>query len=319
MAFLASAAVDPDWLLSTAVQSGAALVAIIGGLLVARLAALSAERDRLLRLISAKEAERDEAAKEMNSLAAARLKTAVAKVLEEGLGRVVDAGGDVDVVDELLGSHELEDDERSASRTALLEACQKVRAAFAEIESKLPADVIPGGSLEELRNRGIVVHPGSEEIYARVAKVIGDGRRARLGVSAPVPLIDPGSQHALAQVAAVVKAVTRASPAAEVFRARVGPTREERLRTLVVALDEALGDLRAELELVGRPQGVHRSIAVLAILAGLTIILPLVMMAVHPVPGSVAVRLVVITAFVTGLGLVFWLLTSMLRDLRQTK
>src|SRR5258708_39850253 len=42
---------DVNWLLSTEVQSGAALVAIIGGLLVARLAGLSGERTYLRRQI----------------------------------------------------------------------------------------------------------------------------------------------------------------------------------------------------------------------------------------------------------------------------
>jgi hypothetical protein len=36
--------VDPDWLLSSTVQSAAVLVAIVGGFLVSRLVTLSAER-----------------------------------------------------------------------------------------------------------------------------------------------------------------------------------------------------------------------------------------------------------------------------------
>jgi hypothetical protein len=48
-----------NWLLSTEVQSGAALVAIIGGLLVARLTGLSGERAYLRRAITDAETDFD--------------------------------------------------------------------------------------------------------------------------------------------------------------------------------------------------------------------------------------------------------------------
>ena len=72
---------DPNWLLSTTVQSTAALVGIVGGLLISRLVSLSSERAGLMRRLQA--VERDETAARTMLDDAYRLTVAMAQAVDE--------------------------------------------------------------------------------------------------------------------------------------------------------------------------------------------------------------------------------------------
>src|SRR5690349_15864077 len=87
---------DPNWLLSTTAQSAAALVAIIGGLLVSRLVGLAGERESLQRQLERSEAEEQLVAGRLSLIEAQVRSVARGFYIDSNIKRYIDAKGDPD-------------------------------------------------------------------------------------------------------------------------------------------------------------------------------------------------------------------------------
>lgn len=164
---------DPNWLYSTIAQSAAALVAIIGGLLVSRLVALSADHGSLNR-------RREEASKKLAIVAARRdsernsiLIYAQECFVDHFLGTAVALRGELPVDDDFLplGTPDDAQDWRG-------ELSEKIRNAFLAVEGLMgPTEI--SIQLAELRKRGLSSADFSDRLVELVADQIAGERRPK--------------------------------------------------------------------------------------------------------------------------------------------
>jgi hypothetical protein len=167
-----SAPVDPNWLLSSTVQSAAVLVAIVGGFLVSRLVTLSAERGAVIQ----RRRHRDEMRKikqvEYDDVHARRLAVSTEWFVDHHRDAVLQARGLIDI-ETLLEDFIPRGSSLQEMRPVAENLISSTKSAFTEINSKFPDDVPPLTS-RELRQGGVTIPERSEEIYEAVAKYIDD-------------------------------------------------------------------------------------------------------------------------------------------------
>jgi hypothetical protein len=299
-----SAPVDPDWLLSSTVQSAAVLVAIVGGFLVSRLVTLSAERGAVIQ----RRRHRDEMRKikqaEYDDVHARRLAVSTEWFVDHHRDAVLQARGLTDA--ETL----LEFIPRGSSHQEMRPVAEKLisstKSAFAEINSKFPDDVPPLTSRELIEN-GVTIPEGSEEIYEAVAKYIDDHipRSPRAGGLFNFP-----------NVAARIAVRT---PSIVYERQDALISKEADIHGEIQALEKEIALLDEELSAFGKPEGVIGSIYVLAYLTLVGIVLPTILMALRPVPGGGITRILVVAAFISGLIVLLSYLLFRLRALKPPK
>lgn len=87
------------------------------------------------------------------------------------------------------------------------------------------------------------------------------------------------------------------------------------LRAQIAALDAEVGLIDEQSERLSRPDGVFSGITVLSFFAALGIILPMVVMAMRPVPSSIGIRITLVAAFVVGFAVFVVYLIALVRRL----
>jgi hypothetical protein len=294
---------DPNWLYSSAAQAAAALVAIIGGLLVSRLVALSVEREALHRRA-------DELGNEAALLAVRHEKSEqrvrdlayewfFTHVLDD---YVAHRGNPPDeLVD--FNSHGSKDEERKRWRAQL---SQSVGDAFSAIEGALRSAEITI-SLEELQKRGVDISRYPTDLVEAVANEIGKTRRpAGLGTWLTGSVVPPIS------AAMLTGQSRRAEQDANIAARDLLQAQREAVLAQLSLVREHVGRLAA-------PNGVGWGIAALGGFATLGVVFPLSLMAVKPVPTEGIWRFLVIIAFVVGLSMVLWFIVWLWRSLRWTE
>ncbi|HEX4443130.1 MAG TPA: hypothetical protein VHZ81_06135 [Galbitalea sp.] len=292
--------VDPNWLLSSTAQSAAALVAIVGGFLVSRLIALSAERAAVGQRREELTQRRSLKRNELDEVRAVRLQVSREWFLEHHLNDVVDAKGEIDpesLIEEFtpLGSSE---DEMRAFAAELLEATGQ---AFSALSSQFISRNNFPSTVVELRSAGIEVPPEFETLFARVARAVRESLPRPFGYSSMIDmstLIIPNSTQA------------------PVRRQEARIDRERQLESDIRLLDAEIDLIETRTRSFAKPDGVTGAVLSLVYLSLVGIVLPTTLMAVRPVPDSVGWRVTVVAAFVSGLVVLLVYFVRRARSLR---
>lgn len=280
---------DVNWLLSTLVQSTAALVAIIGGMLVSRVVSIGAERSGLRRHVDElraslahqegvqQEREDDVARAYADALWWAGRKTAMkahGNIKPEAL--VDEWGWDP-------GAFGLE--------TYIKPKIDRLSAAFAWVEAKLSE----GGAYSLSRPERL-----HEDAAPGLAKVLGDvvaqlrderPKRDRYGLASDGRIVAPIGSRERDRHDRAVEAAERAQEAATDRRREI----EAALNTAVAQLDAAAEPVR-----IGTP------LFVLGYISVVGLVVPLVVMSFSSTSLPAAGRGGLVALFVTGLAIFFW-------------
>ncbi|MGI8452138.1 MAG: hypothetical protein ACR2MP_34125 [Streptosporangiaceae bacterium] len=299
---------DVNWLLSTEVQSGAALVAIVGGLLVTRLASLSGERtflrrsirDARIELAQAQEAQetgqteldrlrangfrrhakrsvlfksRVYSPQELSALIAEsgyRLSDdGVSQLVEPWVTQVREA---FEQASEYVATHESREITPASVQAA-------VRAAVSGIAPELAEDVV-----DELTTRGTLGHTVVTDRVARTLAAVS---------SSPVTAADRQTRDR---------------------RMDEARNRVELGEYAVRAAKARLASLEDTQSQVARPEGLRRIFTVLAYLAAVCIVGPLALMAWGRTALPAWSRGLVVASFISGLIAFLLVVISLLRD-----
>lgn len=293
-------------LLGTLAQSSAAIVAIVGGFLVSRLVALSSEREGLRRQLWRTEDQLRHVTVSYAEAHAYRL----ANSQRDFEGWVLDDIVSANPVD-LDADDLLEQIPRGSSREEMAPHLEhliaRVNLAKQAIGQRLyPNDTRPL-RLEDLEERGLEVPNDDADIYERVVRVVSAGLPARdpLGFAYDIPII---------QSPVVLSTDLR--------RLDESIRDEQELGARQRLLETDLERLATELALAGKPVGVIPAIGILAAVALLGIVVPVVVLATDPtkLPGWQLWGLVAL--FVLGLlavlGYILWYARTF-NDLADTR
>jgi hypothetical protein len=292
---------DPNWLLSSTAQAAAALVAIVGGFLVSRLVSLSSERGQMLRRREELGTRQRLKAAEYDGLHGQRLAGSTDTFIRWNLKDVVEGYGDVEarsLVNSVpRGSSE---DEMVPVAEWLVSTTQQ---AFREIQDRFSGTLFPRGDTEFLKENGVDIPEGSEEIYAKVADTIAERRRRASGIPfmvSPLPseIFLPSSNLQIQRQDALIE-------------------REEAAHADLRAIDAEIALVDEQIRSVAAPEGIGGTVIALAYLAVVGIIFPTVLMAWRPVPDGAGWRVIVVCAFVSGLVVLLIHLITRVRALRS--
>jgi hypothetical protein len=286
---LAAQSVDPNWLFSTEAQAAAALVAIIGGFLVSRLVALSVERQGLQRRIDQLRSDRDHLVKNQHVAMERGLGNAKEGYLKEFIPIcvVTRCKPDPGAVPE---APERVSQERTEEWQA--EAIATVSEAFALVEGAMEPNEL-NIDREQLISRNPQI---SDLPRGLVQAVIRQIRKERLKSVA--------DRSARDVVAARVADVYSNSPVIGSLYTDFGESDFTQAHTF----DERGRVRSAEIEMVeghlgqlASPAGVGLGILALGLFSLLGIALPLIIMALRPIPDAAWVRFGTVGAFLVGL------------------
>jgi hypothetical protein len=291
---------DPNWLLSTVVQSGAALVAIIGGLFTSRLVSLSAERAALLRRL--REEERIKGlASEAFAESSERLDAFVFdRFLVYAEDKIYEAHGDLNraAVEALVDESGWDVAERDVSRL-VDELLPQIRDVFQHLQQ---------GAHDAAELERLVHDPPTQWADVDVQKAIDQIRSEvrRSSGSADFSLEGFG--------------LASPDPA---YAAAERQTRDRRLDDLEQAKDVAAGAVRAAdvrvdlveraLDAVSRPPGAWRTLRALGFLSVACLVFPLVVMGFAPTSLPIGLRATIVVVFLSGLGVFFAELAQLIR------
>jgi hypothetical protein len=300
-----SAPVDPDWLLSSTAQSAAVLVAIVGGFLVSRLVTLSAERSAIIQRRHQLDRRRQIKQVEYDEVRTDRLAVSSKWFVDHHKDELLAACGDIEVESLLdfvpVGSSYQE------MRPVAEKVVNSMRTAFPAIESKFSGSETPPHTSRELQESGVAIPEGSEYIYEIVAEHIADTADSQTttptgpwGLSIPTSLV-PGFV-----------------PTPEIVYQRQDARidLERQLNSELRALNSELALIDEELSAFKKPEGIKGAIIALTYLALVGIALPTILMALRPVPDGSLSRTAVVTAFISGLGVLLGYLLFRMRSLR---
>jgi hypothetical protein len=298
-----SAPVDPDWLLSSTVQSAAVLVAIVGGFLVSRLVTLSAERGAIIQRRQQRNQLRQIKQAEYDEVHADRLALSSEWFVNHHQDQLLEARGSADV-ESLLEEFIPRGSSYQEMRQVAENLINSMQAAFRDIESKFPSGIPPRAS-SELRESGVTVPEGSEDIYESVASHIADERKP----SRPRNIWE---SPAFTMPSKITPAIVYQRQDA---RIDLEMERNSELR----ALNSELALLDEELSTFKKPEGIKGAIAVLIYLTLVGIALPTILMALRPVPDGPLSRAAIVAAFISGLIVLLVYLLFRVRSLRPPR
>lgn len=250
-----SVSVDPDPLLSTTATAAAALVAIVGGLLVSRVVSLATERSGLEQRLADLLSQLGAAEKQRDELEARLLRWDVSDVLWEGREAFAKGDETYDVqamIDEAGVDRSVEEVRHFVDQEA---------ARYQSIRERLEpvfANGHPGFTFDEARENGLSVTRDEEGAYEAVWEALSEEhpeprRAGYLG-------IDLDSLRSTSLHTTVVDTVRSAAAGAELASLR-GDTESARHR--VDALKVLVEQMELALAQVGRPHGVSRGLWVL--------------------------------------------------------
>jgi hypothetical protein len=294
-----SAPIDPDWLLSSTVQSAAVLVAIVGGFLVSRLVTLSAERGAILQRRQQRDRLREIRQTEYDEVHADRVAVSTKWFVDHHKDQLLEARGRADI-ESLLEDFIPRGSSYQEMRPVAENLINSIQTAFPEIESKFSGRMPPRTS-SGLRESGVAIPEGSADIYEIVASHIAD----EIERSRP-------------RTAWEVRFIPSVTPTPEIVYRRLDAKidLERELNSELRALNSELILLDEELSTFKKPEGIKGAIAVLLYLTLAGIALPTILMALRPVPDSSLSRAAVVAAFVSGLAVLVGYLLFRVRSLK---
>ncbi|HEY8526088.1 MAG TPA: hypothetical protein VIL48_14050 [Acidimicrobiales bacterium] len=284
-----AAATDPSWLLSTMAESSAALVGIIGGLLVSRVVALSAERSALSRQETELVHRRAQVSAELDARAQA-LKKDIEEDFRTLAPRTVCNRPDI-TVDGLLREHLDDRWHGDGDLRALAErVIDTVRRAYERCTDPEVQPFVDPDSVCEL----VEVPAGEEEVYREVARRVAYDRLEANG--AFDRLLDPRSLPDLTRITETWEDM------ADADRTRRSEELADELRDIGIQLVSVRGSLHR----IGDVRSLRPTFIALGIFAVVGIVQPVVMLAMRPVPAGTAPRVWIVTSFAAALvGLLF--------------
>lgn len=290
---------DPNWLLSTAAQSGAALVAIVGGFLVSRLVTLSAEREGIKRRLREVRETRALTETHLDAVSAERDRVYRKWFREHHLDDVLTALGAVEPATLLAWMPRGSTQEQMELEAEAL--VMEVREAAEAITTMYDSAKSPPDEVSLLRADGLVVPEHLEAIYEGVARIIAKQRR-------------PRSSWGMGYEGLVLPSLVPRSDLAY-QRPDTNVQREQQLRGEVELLASDETRLVEALSSVERPRFLRLGLGSFIYFALVGVLVPVVLMSLRPVPDALAARLVVALLFGSGLLSVVVYLVVALRDL----
>jgi hypothetical protein len=290
-------ATDPSWLLSTCAQSAAALVAIVGGLLVSRLVTLASERRVIRERLKALQERRRLLEDEHERLAMEVSNVAHQFFIELAIDDYAEHRGEVAAEDTLENHWPL-----GASESEVLTWARQLRheveVCYAAIEGALHSSDV-AISEDVLMSRGVDKEAFHAEVFDRVLAAVATQRRRFPGSRRRVkPLPSPTRERATLQQEAI--------------------SRRDGREGEIKAYEAEENVARETLRDLATPRGVVAALIILCYLAAVGIIAPLIMLALRPVPSGAIERASIVTLFSLGvvalMGYMFWMSLEGRRD-----
>jgi hypothetical protein len=274
---------DPNWLLSTTAQSAAALVGIVGGLLVSRMVSTSGERSSLGRQRNQLRQRVTRLTDEVRDLDERALRDAEDSFIFDKVEQVIDARGESVDLARLIDGYADYDYSGDDFLPIAGQLVERVRDAFEQCES---VDGQPDRG--NLAADGVTVPDGWEYVYETVAERVYDEREPPRGRwESLVPRLNLGAPS-----------VPDADDQAD--RARWRGRRP--------AAKDELGRAQAELDVVdsslrrlGDPRSMRPLLLVLGAFALVGVVQPVAMLALRPVPEGPVARAWVVASFTAAL------------------
>jgi hypothetical protein len=284
------AAHDPNWFLSTSVQSAAALVAIIGGFLITRLIATISERSTLLHHLKNLES-RKQISQDAADLVRIKIQARTDDwFIDDHLEEIIDAKGNLDIAklaENFWGrGHDQELTQHYGERLADITA-----RAFKEILEIYGTSINPPDSCDELRSAGISIRGYEEElIFPKVAQKLEkrrSGASATSGFAWSLPSIEPLTMPVI-------------TPPHVHSRHDANIAKELDLKTNVALADAEISLIKSRLSALSNPKPFVLGFGVLAYFGGVGIFYPLHFMTKYPVQTPLDVRTKVYVGFLSG-------------------
>ena len=298
-----TAPTDPNWLLSTAAQSTAALVAIVGGFLISRVISLSSEKSGLLSrwqqvmplLAVSKE--------DLEKFRAEVFETGRKLFMDRHLDDFVLARGVGERAEDIWSPRGMSSEDIDIAYRALQTHIQE---AFEIIESMYDGRKVPPVEAAELRADGVEIPVGSGRVYEEVAARVAEGRRVKTPLASFLYFKRPSILMGMSDVA--------------IQRRDQAITKRNELESAVDGYRLQIHQIKQELQHLGRPKGLIGGFLVLTGFGLVGIVLPLSLMAFRPVADVLWVRLLVILGFAAGftalVAYIFFAVRGLRRDVR---
>lgn len=282
---------DPNWLLSTGAQSAAAIVAIVGGLLVSRVLFVAGERSALLRRRQELMGRLEHLTDQVKGVESFRLGVVRRQIAHAWTRRLVNGRANEDVIKEAQGQH--------VSGATYGEISFEVRHLAGAVQAMF-----------NLIDRRLARHavPVTNGVDAGVAALLDD-----LKSDTALPMMTRGELDLWKLVwrrATNQEEIEPTESATETFG--VAPSdhtlgEQEELLERNKELDAELALLEAELNVVDSltpttfPKGLRVCVVVLLYFAVVGVALPVYLLTRRPVPGSSCARMLIFLAFASGL------------------
>jgi hypothetical protein len=282
---------DPGSLLSTLAQSTAVFVAIVGGFLVSRLVAISSERDGLRRRY--KET-RDQLKHVTNTndfreAHAYRLRNSQNDFRRWVLDELVGVAAESVDREALLTDKIPRGSSRKEMAPYLEDLIERVKQVTDEITAQLERGDTSRLTLDDLEARGLVVRDTDRDIYLEVVDSIAE------------QLPRPQSQFGLMSDIRPLRIVNPVTTATELRRLDESIQAEQELHARMRILETEAERLRTEIALAGRPIGVTPAIIILAVYSLVGIVVPVVVLTLHPKTLAGWESWLLVVLFVSGL------------------
>jgi hypothetical protein len=297
---------DPNWLFSTAAQSAAAIVAIVGGFIASRVIDLNARKRSIEGEISALEYRLQEPRRSLETAEQALLRADTTRfhvaVLKALIPREASLASDEDGDDdELAALVEADTSGRSEDelRPTYELARRQVKSAFQQVGPLMSPPGPYPASLEALRDRGLAIPPGpSEWIYAHVLGALRE-RDPSDFLAAGVALQDVPAEPVVLDESSI----------------RFVTTARTQSRNRIHELEAELRIQHQAADRISNPEALPSALVVLGYFAIVGIIWPLAVIAVNPRTVSAPIRLATLVLFVSGLAAVVWYIAARVREL----
>jgi hypothetical protein len=298
---------DPNWLLSTVVQSAAAFVAIVAGFIISRLLSLSAERSSLQAKVRDIKLQLGIKIKNLDELEKRLLEWDAEDFLEgsDVLDLITESGGQISLAETMkrvTGYSRSEEELRpywDEAITVTQNAFQIVKDKFSELLDSEDIDVF-------LKNLGVNISSYRLKIYHRVfGKILNEYEKRRNPLGAMMSSISSFNMPDIRTVD-------------EISRYR---TLEQDIETIgreKNALETQLTDLEIQLKQLGQPQGVKLGIIFLAYFSLVGIVVPVFLLPFPPEKFTSTHKWIIFLLFISGLVFFFVYLFKLVRQLTET-
>jgi hypothetical protein len=300
---------DPNWLLSTIVQSAAAFVAIVAGFIISRLLALSAERSSLQAKVRDIKIQIGIKKQNLDVLEKQLLEWDAENFLKDSdvLDMIIESGGQISLAETMkrkTGCKRSEDELRpywDEAITVTKNAFQIVKDKFSELAESGDIDIF-------LKNLGLNLYSYRQKIYFRVFGQISkeyEKRRNPFGVM----------MNSISSISMPDNGIRSLD---EINRYRSLEQDTETIGRDKNALETQLTDLEVQLKQFGRPKGVKLGIIFLAYFSFVGIVIPVFLLPFPPEQFTLTLKWGIFLLFISGLVFFFIYLFELVRQLAET-